>query len=164
MVFLVARGDPWQDTDRQPVPREVEGASRELLRELDEEEEGREGKEHLDWCVRDGRCSRLFAVFLGVPSCSLTAGFGKLISVLVVARSDCNRSTTCVRTTKAWELSCTVSDMRSVAAAIFSPRSLMSLVLLSMELAASCTVILSSSRLSCFASSTGGTGGKSNTR
>lgn len=155
LFFTAVRGDPRQDADRQLVPWEVEGASRELFREVEEVEEGGEGKEHLDWCVRDGRCW-LFVVWLFFVVSSVALGLGELMSALVVVRSICSLSTTCVRRTKAWELSCTVSDMRSVAAAIFSPRSLMSLVLFSMELAASCTVDLNSSRLSCLASSTGG--------
>lgn len=95
LVFGVVRGDPRQDAERQLVPWEVEGASWELVREL-EEEEGSEGQEHLDWCVKDGRCPRVFGVwlFLCALSCSVTEGVGELISVLVVARSVCSRSTT----------------------------------------------------------------------
>lgn len=90
--------------------------------------------EHLDCWVAD--CSE---------------GFNVLISVLEAVKSVCSRSTPWVRRTR----DCTVSVISSVAAAIFVPRTLMSLVLLSMELAASRTVILNSSRLSCLASSTG---------
>lgn len=163
-VLLVLRadwGDPRQETERQLAPCDVEGVSGELPRELEEDEDvSSDGKSYLDWWVRDGRCPLLLELSDVLSPFSAPVGFGGLL----VARSICSLSTTCLRRTRACELSCTVSDMSSVAAAILSPSSLMSLVLLSMELAASCTVDLSSSRLSCLASSTGATRGTSNSR
>lgn len=70
------------------------------------------------------------------------------------ARTDCRWSTVRVRRSNTWQLSCTVSDKRSVVAAILSPRTSMFLMLLSMELAANCTVALSSSKLACLVSCT----------
>lgn len=157
LFLMLSCGESRHDTERHPVICEVEGTSMELPKELEEEvKERSEGKEDLDWCVKDGRCSPVLGLLLGVLSCSAAKGVWVLISVLLAATSICSWSTTWVRTTNACELSCTVSVMRSVAFANFSPSSLMFLVLVFIEQAAMCTVILSSSRLSCLASSTGG--------
>lgn len=78
--------------------------------------------------------SRELALEVEVDEHSSVSGvFLVLTSVLVVVRSACSRSTTWVRRTR----DCTVSVIRSVAATIRSPRTVISLLLFSIELAAS---------------------------
>lgn len=122
------------DPDGQLVLRDLAGVSLER-------------PEHLDWWVRERSSCWFSGSSWAVPSLRFTW-------LWEPARTECSWSTARVRRSKAWQLSCIVSDRRSVVAAILSPSTSMLLMLLSIEVAANCTVVLSSSKLGCLVSCT----------
>ncbi len=150
----------WEEGDRfvlalRDFPFDSTGCSSKVMAdEEEEEEEESEGQ----WEKREdegiagllGTLSDLLPIRL-TTLLAVSVPCGDSEVVLLVDTSSWSFSTTCVSIAKAWEFSCTLSDMRSVAAAILSPSRWTFSELCSMQLVACCNVFRNSFRPSSFA-------------
>ncbi len=149
----------WEDGDRfvltlKDLSFDSTGFSSKVMADEEEEDEP-EDEDELEgqWEKReDEGIAGLLGILIDLLPIRLTTLLAVSVPcgdsevVLLVDTSSWSFSTTCFSIAKAWEFSCTLSDMRSVAAAILSPSKWTFSELCSMQLVARCNVFRNSFR------------------
>lgn len=154
----------WEDGDRfvlalKDFSFDSTGCSSKVMADEEEEDEPEDEDEpEGQWKKReDEGIAGLLGILIGllpirlITLLAVSVRCGDSEVVLLVDTSSWSLSTTCFSIAKAWEFSCTLSDMRSVAAVILSSSRWTFSELRSMQLVARCNVFRNSFRPSSFA-------------